>query len=63
MSNIHTDNTPSQSKLKRWTINIVLLIIATILVIVLAESAMRWIDGYQMSTLELQQDVSTTQEK
>jgi hypothetical protein len=62
MSNTNSDKIQSKSNLKKWIINIAILIIATILVVVLAEGAMRWIDGYQMSTLDLQQDTSTTQE-
>jgi len=62
MANTDSTQKQAQSKLKKWLINIVILIIATIVIVTLAESAMRWLDGYQLSTFELQQDTSTTQE-
>lgn len=44
------------SKYKKWLLNLFILILATVLLLALAETAMRWIDGYQLSTLQLEQD-------
>lgn len=46
------------SKTKKWVINILLVIVVTVAMLLLAEAAMRWLDGYQMSHIELQQDVN-----
>ena len=50
----------SKSKYKRWLINIVIVVVVTVLMFALAEVAMRWYDGFQLSTLELQQDPNST---
>ena len=52
----------SQSKYKKWLVNIFILILATILMLVMVEATMRWLDGYQLSTFELQQDPNTSQQ-
>ena len=44
------------SKYKKWLLNLFILILAAVLLLALAETAMRWIDGYQLSTLQLEQD-------
>lgn len=46
----------AQSKYKKWLINILIVIVAIILMLAVAEFAMRWIDGYQLTTIELEQD-------
>jgi hypothetical protein len=48
-------------KFKKWIINITILILVTIVMLLLAEIALRWLDGFRMSTLELRQDVNQTQ--
>ena len=48
-------------KYKRWIINILILIVATIVMIALSEMAFRWLDGYQMSTIELNQNPDAVQ--
>ncbi len=52
----------SSSKTKKWLVNIFILIITVALMLVVAEVAMRWLDGYQLSTFELQQDPNTGQQ-
>ena len=51
----------SASKYKKWLINILVFIAVTILMLAVAEMAMRWLDGYQMSTIELQQNLNNVQ--
>lgn len=48
----------NMSKAKKWIINIILIVVVTAAMLLLAEAAMRWLDGYQMSHIELQQDVN-----
>ena len=48
-------------KYKKWLVNITILIVVTIVMLLLAEIALRWLDGFRMSTLELRQDVNQTQ--
>ncbi len=43
------------SQPKKWVINLLILLLVTVLMLTLAETAMRWLDGYQLSTFELQQ--------
>jgi hypothetical protein len=45
----------SRSKLRKWVINLLILLLVTVLMLAIAETAMRWLDGYQLSTFELQQ--------
>jgi hypothetical protein len=45
----------AQSKYRKWLINIFIFIVAIILMLVIAEFAMRWIDGYQLTNIELEQ--------
>ena len=44
-----------KSKYKKWLVNLVIFIVAMVLILAFAETAMRWIDGYRLSTLELDQ--------
>jgi hypothetical protein len=44
------------SRYKNWIINLLILAAATIIVLALAETALRWLDGYQFSSLKLNQD-------
>ena len=53
----------SAAKYKKWLINILVFIIVTILMLAAAEVAMRWLDGYRMSTIELQQNLNSTQQE
>jgi len=46
----------SRFNYKKWLINIFILVLAVVLMLALAEVTMRWLDGYQMSQLELEQD-------
>ena len=46
----------SRFKYKKCLINIFILVLAVVLMLALAEVTMRWLDGYQMSQLELEQD-------
>ncbi len=48
-------------KYKRWLINIIILIVVTIVMLLLSEMAFRWLDGYQMSTIELNQNPDAVQ--
>ena len=50
------------SKYKKWIINIIIVLIVTVVMLMLAEFAFRWIDGYRMSTLELNQDATKTEQ-
>ena len=52
----------SPSKSKKWLVNIFILIIAVVLMLAVAEGAMRWLDGYELSTFELQQDLNSGQQ-
>jgi hypothetical protein len=49
------------SKIKNWAVNIFILIVITGIMLFLAEIAMRWLDGYGMSSFELKQDINQTQ--
>jgi hypothetical protein len=51
----------SSSKTKKWLVNIFILIITVVLMLAIAEVAMRWLDGYQLSTFELQQNPNAGQ--
>ena len=51
----------SSSKRKKWLVNILILLITVVLMLAVTEVAMRWLDGYQLSTFELQQDPTTDQ--
>jgi hypothetical protein len=44
------------SKVKKWVINLLMAVIVTVAMLSAIEVAMRWIDGYQLSTLELHPD-------
>lgn len=50
------------AKYKRWLINIVIVVVVTVLMLALAEVAMRWYDGFELTTLELQADPNNTHE-
>ena len=46
----------AQSKYKKWLINILIFMVAIVLMLAVAEFAMRWIDGYQLTTIELKKN-------
>lgn len=46
----------TQSKYKKWLINILIFVVAIVLMLAVAEVAMRWIDGYQLTTIELEKN-------
>ena len=46
----------AQAKYKKWLINILIFVVAIVLMLIVAEFAMRWIDGYQLTTIELEQN-------
>jgi len=46
----------TQSKYKKWLINILIFVAAIVLMLAVAEVAMRWIDGYQLTTIELEKN-------
>lgn len=56
-----TSNGQKKSKLKRWLINVLILILTMILMLALSEVAFRWLDGYQLSTIQLNQEPDTVQ--
>ena len=51
----------SRSNYKKWLINLFILVLTVILMLVLGEGLVRWLDGYQLSTLELDQNKPTIQ--
>ncbi len=53
----------TMSKTKKWTINIIIAVVVTVVMLALAEVGMRWLDGYRLSTFELKQGVNQTQPK
>ena len=55
------DSAQKQPRYKKWLINIFILILATGLMLAVGEGVMRWFDGYQLSTLELDQNSSQNQ--
>jgi len=46
----------TQPKYKKWLINILIFVVAIVLMLAVAEVAMRWIDGYQLTTIELEKN-------
>lgn len=42
-------------------VNLIILIAVTVLMLALAEIALRWVDGYELSNFELGQDNTTIQ--
>ena len=46
----------SKIKYKRWVINILILVVVVLLMLALSEVAFRWLDGYDVTTLELNQN-------
>ena len=46
----------TQAKYKKWLINILIFVVAIVLMLAVAEVAMRWIDGYQLTTIELEKN-------
>jgi len=61
MSNLETDSDRSKSRLRRWMINLFILVLAIAVMLALAEGATRWLDGFQLSTLQLKQDTTSIQ--
>lgn len=49
----------ADSKPRNWLINLFLLFLATVLTLALAEGLLRWFDGFQLSTLKLNQNNTT----
>ncbi|NJO00002.1 MAG: hypothetical protein HC875_40775 [Anaerolineales bacterium] len=49
----------ADSKPRNWLINLLLLVLATVLMLVLTEGLLRWFDGFQLSTLKLNQNNTT----
>ena len=45
-----------RAKYKKWLINILIVIIATVVMLALAEVGMRIIDGYRLTSIELEQN-------
>jgi hypothetical protein len=58
MSKLGSPPSQTKSKHKKWLINLLILILVTVLMLALAEGVMRWLDGYKLSTLELDQDTT-----
>ena len=46
-----------QPKYKKWLINILIFVVVMMLMLAAAELGMRWIDGYQLTSVELEQDI------
>jgi len=53
---VQTEWAIMQTKYKKWLINILIVIIVTVVMLALAEVGMRIIDGYQLTSIELEQD-------
>ena len=53
-------STLSKGRYKNWATNLLILLIVTILMLALAEIALRWLDGYQFSNFRLNQDTTIT---
>jgi flagellar basal body-associated protein FliL len=49
-------DTMAPSNYKKWLINILIFVVVIILMVAIAEITMRWIDGYQLNTIELEQN-------
>ena len=50
-----------KAKYRSWLINLFILLVTIVLMLVLAELGLRWIDGYGLSTLRLDQSQATVQ--
>ncbi len=46
----------SQPNYKKWLANILILILAVVLMLAIAEAGMRIIDGYRLNSVELEQN-------
>ena len=55
MSDHESIKTPS-SKMRQWLINISLALVVIILMLVFGETIIRWVDGYDLSSIELNQN-------
>ncbi len=51
---------PARGRYKNWAINLLILVVVSLLMLALAEVALRWLDGYQFSNFRLNQDTSIT---
>lgn len=49
---------PTQRKYRHWLINLFILILVTALMLALGEGFFRWWDGFQLSTVKLEQNTS-----
>lgn len=49
---------PTQRKYRNWLINLFIVVLVTVLMLALGEGFFRWWDGFQLSTVKLEQNVS-----
>ena len=61
MSSKEQLRTPGKRPYRRWAVNLIILVAVTVLMLALAELALRWVDGYDLSNFELDQDNTTIQ--
>ncbi len=50
----------SKSKFRNWFINLIILVVVTALMLLLGEGFLRWLDGFQFSSLKLEPEHTTT---
>jgi hypothetical protein len=55
-----SNHSPTKPKYRNWLINLFILLLVTLLMLALGEGFFRWWDGYQMSSVKLEQNTSNT---
>lgn len=55
MSSKEQLRTPGKRLYRKWAVNLIILVAVTVLMLALAEIALRWVDGYTLSNFELEQ--------
>jgi hypothetical protein len=61
MSSDDQPRTPSKRSYRKWAVNLIILVAVTVFMLALAEITLRWIDGYDLFNVELEQDNATIQ--
>lgn len=54
-------NSTAKSKLKQWLINLIIVLITLAVMVMVGEATMRWLDGYNVSGLELEHNQTIQQ--
>lgn len=54
-------NSTAKSKLKQWLINLIIALITLAVMVMVGEATMRWLDGYNVSGLELEHNQTIQQ--